>query len=95
MVFELVSRCCGGYRKFINFSFKRITNQLAIKDIIIKEATSFEMPGNIAPNPELAKALQERFWLPQIRTTKEALDWLNQEVGKFPKIGEPAKRFLI
>jgi len=66
-----------------------------IKDITVKEGARFEMPGNIAPNPEMARALKERFWLPEIRTTKEALDWLNKEVAKFPNKGEAAKRFLI
>lgn len=67
----------------------------SIKDITVKDAATFEIPGNIAPNPEMAKALKERFWLPEIRTTKEALDWLNREVAKFPNKGETAKRFLI
>ncbi|MEQ2009413.1 MAG: hypothetical protein ABMA26_21740 [Limisphaerales bacterium] len=55
---------------------------------------TFEMPGNAAPNAALAKALKERFWLPEIRTQKEALDWLNAEVAKFPKAGPVPKRFL-
>jgi len=66
-----------------------------VKDITVKESLTFEMPGNIAPNPAMEAALKERFWLPQIRTTKEALDWLNAEVAKFPHKGETAKRFLI
>jgi len=56
---------------------------------------TFEMPANINPNAELAKALKERYWLPEIRTQKEALDWLNSEVAKFPKIGKTPERFLI
>lgn len=66
-----------------------------IKDITIKGPTTFEIPGNIAANAELTKALKERFWLPQIRTQKEALDWLNAEVAKFPKKGQTPKRFLL
>ena len=70
-----------------------------VKDITLKgpagRATTFEMPGNIAPNPELVKALKERFWLPEIRTQKEAVEWLNAEVAKFPNKGETAKRFRI
>lgn len=68
---------------------------------IVKEKTlrgqteTFEMPGNSAPNPGLVKVLQERFWLPVIRTQKEALNWLIEEVGKFPKKGSVPKRFLL
>jgi hypothetical protein len=56
---------------------------------------TFEMPGNVAPNEGLVKALKERWWLPEIRTQKEALDWLNSEVAKFPKKGAPPQRFLV
>lgn len=72
-----------------------------LKEITVRGKTddlsfcTFEVPGNVAPNPALAKALAERFWLPQIRTQKEALDWLNVEVAKFPNQGPTAKRFLI
>ena len=57
--------------------------------------TTFEMPGNVAPNPAVASALKDRFWLPVIRTQKEAVDWLLSEVRKFPKIGKRPDRFLI
>lgn len=55
----------------------------------------FEMPGNIAPNAPLTAALEERYWLPQIRTQKEAIDWLLGEVRKFPNVGPTPKRFLL
>ena len=55
----------------------------------------FEIPGNIAPNTALTAALEERFWLPQIRTQKEAVDWLLGEVRKFPNVGPTPKRFLL
>ena len=57
--------------------------------------TNFEMPGNIAPNAAMAQALKERFWLPEIRTQNEALQWLRAAVAKFPPVGSTAKRFLI
>ena len=55
---------------------------------------TFEMPANVAPNVAMAKVLKERFWLPEIRTQKESLDWLLAEVAKFPKVGSVPKRFL-
>jgi hypothetical protein len=55
----------------------------------------FEMPGNVAPSPDLAKALAERFWLPEIRTQKEALNWLIGHVKKFPNKGPTPKRLLL
>lgn len=65
----------------------------------VKELTTrgdaIEIPGNIAANPALTRALQERFWLPEIRTQTEALEWLNTAVKKFPPKGPTAKRFLI
>ena len=66
-----------------------------VKTIEVSGDTSFEMPGNIAPNPALAKILKERWWLPVIRTVPESLTWLKNEVAKFPKNGCTAKRFLI
>ncbi len=72
-----------------------------IKDSIVRgkpgyySPATFEIPGNIAPNTALAEALQERFWLPQIRTQKEAVDWLLAEVRKFPNRGPTPKRFLL
>ena len=66
-----------------------------IKTVTMKgKPETFEMPGNIAPNAALAKALKERFWLPEIRTQREALTWLNAEVAKFPKVGSVPKRFF-
>lgn len=58
-------------------------------------AVTFDFPGNMAPNPAMAKVLQERFWLPEIRTQKEAIEWLTAQVGKFPRRGPVPKRFLI
>jgi hypothetical protein len=67
-----------------------------IKEISVSgKPVLFEMPGNIAPNAALSTALSERFWLPQIRTQKEAVDWLLSEVKKFPKTGPTPKRFLL
>ncbi len=77
-----------------------------IKDITVKGSPPrssgapyspivFEIPGNIAPNPDVTAALKERYWLPEIRTQKEAVDWLLSEVRKFPKVGSTPKRFLI
>ncbi|MCG3148649.1 MAG: hypothetical protein PCFJNLEI_02094 [Verrucomicrobiae bacterium] len=66
-----------------------------IKETTMRGKTVFEMPGNIRPNAALAAALRERFWLPEIRTQQEALQWLSREVAKFPKVGAPAKRFPI
>jgi len=58
-------------------------------------ANVFEIPGNVAPNTTLTKALADRYWLPKIRTQKEAVDWLLSEVRKFPKAGPTPKRFLL
>ena len=66
-----------------------------VKTMEVGDSTVFEMPGNLAPNPALAQALKERFWLPEIQTVSEALTWLKDEVAKFPKNGSVAKRFLI
>ena len=72
-----------------------------IKTITVKgtpgsySPVTFEMPGNIVPNPTMTEVLAERYWLPQIRTQKEALDWLNAEVAKFPRKGTAPKRFLL
>jgi hypothetical protein len=67
----------------------------SVKTSTIAASTTFEIPGNINPNPALAKALKERWWLPEIRTQVEALNWLRAEVAKFPRKGSTAKRFLI
>lgn len=66
-----------------------------IKDVVVKgkpEMAGFEMPGNVAPNPDVAKVLH---WPPVIRTQQEALQWLLGEVNKFPKKGSTPKRFLL
>ncbi|MEO1998215.1 MAG: hypothetical protein ABGZ17_23475, partial [Planctomycetaceae bacterium] len=77
-----------------------------IKDITVRggppqkagtpySAAVFEIPGNVAPNAPLTAALQARFWLPQIRTQKEAVNWLLAEVRKFPNVGPTPKRLLL
>ncbi len=67
-----------------------------IKEIAVRgKPTLFEIPGNIAPNVVVAAALSERFWLPKIRTQKEAVDWLLSEVRKFPNSGPTPKRFML
>ena len=77
-----------------------------IKDITVRGAAPakpgtpyaanvFEIPGNVAPNATLTKALADRYWLPKIRTQKEAVDWLLSEVRKFPKVGPTPKRLLL
>lgn len=42
----------------------------------------FEIPGNVVADPV-------------IRSTAEALQWLNSKVASFPKVGSVPKRFLI
>jgi hypothetical protein len=69
-----------------------------IRDMHVKGVgyeTTLDISGNIAPNPELAKVLKERFWMPEIRTLKESLEWLHAEVVKFPKKGSVPKRLLV
>lgn len=66
-----------------------------IKEKLLTEPESFEIPGCVNPSPALAKALQERHWLPTIRTQKEAVQWLLAEVRKFPKRGSVPKKFLL
>jgi hypothetical protein len=72
-----------------------------IKDITIrcdgKDRTEFgfDIPGCIHPNPTLAAILKQRYWLPEIRTQKEALRWLLEQVRKFPQVGRVPERLLI
>jgi hypothetical protein len=66
-----------------------------VKTMNAESAVKFEMPGTVAPGPALATMLAERFRKPEIATVDEALTWLKDEVGKFPKKGSVAKRFLI
>jgi hypothetical protein len=66
-----------------------------VKKMDVNGGSNFEMPGNLAPNANLAKVLKERYWLPEIATVDESLTWLKSEVSKFPKKGPVAKRFLI
>jgi hypothetical protein len=73
----------------------RPIKKVAVKTRGGERPPSFEIPGNIAANEALLKALRERWWLPEIRTQKEALDWLNGEIARFGDKGGPPKRFLI
>jgi hypothetical protein len=66
-----------------------------VKKLDVNGSVNFEMPGNLAPNPELARILKERYWLPEIATVNETLTWLKDQVAQFPKTGSTAKRFLI
>jgi hypothetical protein len=72
-----------------------------VKDITVKGSASnhspacFDIPGCVNPNPELAAVLKKKYWLPEIRTQKEVLEWLNAEVAKFPKVGSVPKRMPI
>lgn len=66
-----------------------------VKKITVSGATTFEIPGNIAPNPELAKILKKRWWLPVIRTQEEALQWLLGKVKAFPQVGSVPERFFV
>jgi hypothetical protein len=72
-----------------------------VKDVTVKgpgqnlSPACFDMPGVVNPNPQLAVVMKKRYWLPEIRTQKEVLDWLNAEVAKFPKVGEVPKRMPI
>ncbi len=71
-----------------------------VKDITVKgparnlSPACFDVPGVVNPNLELAAVMRKRYWLPQIRTQKEVLDWLNAEVARFAKPGEAPKRML-
>ncbi len=67
----------------------------SVKKTVVEKEETFEIPGNIAPNPGLAKILSDRWWLPQIRTQREALVWLREQVEKFPKVGKRPERLLI
>lgn len=67
----------------------------SIRKLTLKGPETFEIPGNIAPGPDLVRALKDRYWLPRIRTQREALVWLLGEVQKFPNKGPVPKRFLI
>ncbi len=67
----------------------------SLRKLTLTRPETFEMPGNVAPNADVARALEERFWLPQIRTQREAVEWLLGEVKKFPNRGPIPKRFLV
>ncbi|MBA4191161.1 MAG: hypothetical protein C0467_24540 [Planctomycetaceae bacterium] len=72
-----------------------------VKDITVKgkpgglSPVTFDIPGCINPNADLAGVMAKKYWLPQIRTQKEILDWLNAEVARFPKVGSVPKRMPI
>ncbi|MCI0699553.1 MAG: hypothetical protein L0241_00510 [Planctomycetia bacterium] len=72
-----------------------------VKDITVKgpaqnlSPACFDIPGCANPNPDHAAILAKRYWLPQIRTQTEVLDWLNAEVAKFPKVGSVPKRMPV
>jgi hypothetical protein len=72
-----------------------------VKDITVKGPASgmspacFDIPGCINPNRDLATSLAKKYWLPQIRSQKEVLEWLSAEVAKFPKVGSTPKRMPI
>jgi hypothetical protein len=72
-----------------------------IKDITIRSNGEdrteivFDIPGCVNPNATLAKILQQRYWLPRIRTQKEALAGLLAEVRRFPQVGRVPQRLLI
>ncbi len=71
-----------------------------VKDVTVKgpaqnlSPACFDIPGVVNPGPDLLGAMRKRYWLPEIRTQKEVLDWLNAEVAKFPKVGDTPKRML-
>ncbi|MCX8139779.1 MAG: hypothetical protein N3E46_08855 [Gemmataceae bacterium] len=72
-----------------------------IKDVTVRAplaertAYTFDIPGCVHPNPALANILKQRYWLPHIRTQKEALAYLLAEVKKFPPVGRVPERLLI
>lgn len=67
-----------------------------VKEITVKGTPPvFEIPGNVAPNRALTKALAGRWWLPTIRTQEEALVWLSDQVRNFPNRGKKPERFLL
>ncbi len=72
-----------------------------VKDITVKgpagnmSPACFDLPGCVNPNAELSAVLAKKYWLPQIKTQKEVLDWLNAEVAKFPKVGSVPKRMPV
>ena len=67
-----------------------------LRDIVVRgKPEIYEIPGNIAPGDALANILKERYWLPEIRSQREALAWVTEQVKKFPKHGKAPDRFLI
>lgn len=73
----------------------RTVKELRFKGAPGGGANTVVFPGDLAPNPALRAALQDRWWLPQIRSVTESLTWLKSEVDRFPPRGSLAKRFLI
>jgi hypothetical protein len=72
-----------------------------VKDVTVKgpaknlSPACFDIPGCVNPAPDVAAVTAKRYWLPAIRTQKEALDWLAAEVAKFPKVGSVPKRMPV
>ncbi len=72
-----------------------------VKDITVKGPASnyspacFDIPGCVNPSRDLMVSLAKKYWLPEIRTQKEVLEWLNTEVAKFPQVGSVPKRMPI
>ncbi len=72
-----------------------------VKDITVRGKAAnlspacFDIPGCVHPNPTLRQLWQQRYWVPKIRTQKEALEELNAAVAQFPKVGRVPKRLLI
>lgn len=67
----------------------------SVKTIALSSNTTFEMPGNIAPNPAVKAELAKKYWLPVIRTDKEALVWLRDQIKSWKPVGPAPKRFLV
>jgi hypothetical protein len=66
-----------------------------VKKLTIDGTQAFEIPGNILPNSTMANVLKDRYWLPEITTIEESLQWLLAQIKKFPDKGPVAKRFYI
>ncbi|MAE61346.1 MAG: hypothetical protein CMJ49_08335 [Planctomycetaceae bacterium] len=67
----------------------------SVKKMTVDGKTLFEIPGVMAPNDVLRARMGDLLGEPVIRTVPEALTWLTEQVGKFPKRGRVPDRFYI
>lgn len=66
-----------------------------LRDMTLTGTTVFELPGVIAPHPELEAMMQSRGQPSVVKTVEERMQWLIEQVKAFPPKGRRPERFLI